>query len=197
MRLSRNFTLNEFLVSQTAERSGGEMQEMQSNPSSDVVRNLQYLTNKSLQPIRTLLKTSLTVSSGYRCELLNTQIGGSKTSQHMVGEAADLSLSSEFLHRTSRQRIKHIIREKIRHETGAYPSDKANANFYLFACICLYLDELDVDQVIHEYGDDGSPKWVHISCSRSEKNKRQILIKRQGEGYIQLDKNQALKLGCD
>lgn len=196
MKLSNNFSLNEFLVSQTAERIGGEILEQQSNPSSDVVRNLRYLTIKTLQPMRTLLKTSMSISSGYRCELLNTAIKGSKTSQHIKGEAADISLSSEFLGRGSRQRAKSILREKIRAETGIYPRDNVSANYYLFACVCMYLDEMDIDQVIHEYGEDGAPGWVHISASRDGKNRRQILVKRRGEGYLELGVNEGLKLGC-
>jgi hypothetical protein len=172
------------------------MLEQQRNPGAQVIRNLRYLALKTLQPLRSLLRSSIAVSSGYRCEALNSAINGSKTSQHMKGEAADISLSNEFLTRPSRQRIRNIMRNKVRAETGLFPRDTVNANYYLFACICMYLDELDVDQVIHEYGEDGAPSWVHVSCSRDDRNRRQILIKRSGEGYIELTLNEAIKLGC-
>lgn len=196
MKLSKNFSLNEFLTSQMAERTGGDMLDQQRNPNADIVRNLQYLTTTTLQPMRNLLLSSMHVSSGYRCEALNKAIKGSETSQHIKGEAADVSLSNEFLTRPSRSRARNIVREKIRAKTGRHPQGTANSNFYLFATICMYLEELDVDQVIHEYGTDGAPGWVHVSTSRGERNKRQILIKRRGEGYIELSLNQALELGC-
>ena len=51
-----------------------------------------------------------------------------------------------------------------------------NENFFLFAYVCMNLDELDVDQVIHEYGEGfGHPSWVHISTSKRQ-DKRQILM---------------------
>ncbi|MFH1489803.1 MAG: hypothetical protein ABII06_12955 [Pseudomonadota bacterium] len=50
-----------------------------------------------------------------------------------------------------------------------------NQNFYLFTYLCIHLEELDVDQVIHEYGEGyGNPAWVHISASQRQ-DKRQIL----------------------
>ena len=35
------------------------------------------------------------VNSGYRCEALNKAIGGAKSSQHMLGEAADITVGSK------------------------------------------------------------------------------------------------------
>ena len=196
MKLSNNFSLNEFLISQRAEREGGDMLEAQRNPNADIVRNLGYLTITTLQPLRNLLKSSMYISSGYRCPELNSAIKGSSTSQHMKGEAADVTLSNEFLTRSSRARARNIMMEKIRSVTGRFPRDNTNSNFYLFACICMYMDDLDVDQIIHEYGKDGAPGWVHVSTSRNDRNKREILIKRTGEDYIKLSLNQALELGC-
>jgi hypothetical protein len=51
-----------------------------------------------------------------------------------------------------------------------------NPNFMLFAYVCLNLKELDIDQVIHEYGEDfGRPAWVHIASSRRQ-DKHQVLM---------------------
>ena len=196
MRLSENFSLDELLISQVAERTGGDMLREQTNPDQRIIRNLGYLSRQTLQPLRTLLKTAITVSSGYRCPALNSPIKGSSSSQHMQGEAADLSISSELLHRASRERVREIVEEKVRLELGQRIRPNANANFYLFATACFYLSELDVDQLIHEYGKDGAPAWVHISSSQDQRNRRQILVKRKGEGYVELSLPQALLLGC-
>ena len=69
--------------------------------------------------------------------------------------------------------------------------------FYLFAFVCLHLDELDIDQVIHEKGDGpGNPAWIHISAS-TEKNKREIkaigCYAKKGNQVLSLE--DALKLG--
>ena len=84
MMLSPNFTLDEFLVSQTAARNGIDM-----TPSPRVIDNLERLAQQFLQPIRDEANSPVIISSGYRPELLNTMIGGSKTSAHRFGRAAD------------------------------------------------------------------------------------------------------------
>jgi len=86
MRISKSFVLDEFLVSQTAERNGIDMA-----PPDDVMENLHILVNTCLQPLRDSLGSVIYISSGYRPMVLNTLIGGSKTSAHMTGSAADFN----------------------------------------------------------------------------------------------------------
>jgi hypothetical protein len=87
-RLSKNFTLEEFLVSQTAVRHGIDM-----TPPPEVVANLTRLCETVLQPLREAVNASIFISSGYRPEDLNSLIGGSRTSQHRFGNAADISVA--------------------------------------------------------------------------------------------------------
>lgn len=47
------------------------------------------LTHAVLQPLRDELGTPVTITSGYRSPQLNSLVGGSKTCQHMRGEAVD------------------------------------------------------------------------------------------------------------
>jgi zinc D-Ala-D-Ala carboxypeptidase len=86
-KLSKNFTLHELLTSQTAVRQGYNEQ---FEPSKQVVDNLENLCTKILQPLRDGIRCSVKVSSGFRCPRVNTAIGGSKTSQHLAGQAADI-----------------------------------------------------------------------------------------------------------
>ena len=51
--------------------------------------SLRALCVDLLEPIRAHFGKPITINSGYRCLALNTAIKGSKTSQHMKGEAAD------------------------------------------------------------------------------------------------------------
>ncbi len=196
MRLSENFYLEEFLISETAERHGGDMLEQQRNPDPAVLHNIEYLVQHTLQPLRTLLKTAMTLSSGYRCLPLNRAIGSRDTSQHVLGQAADIKLSNEIANSVSRTRIKSIIHSKVRNVTGKPLRSDINANFYLFATACFYRDELDIDQVIHEFGADGRPSWVHLSSSSDpDRDKRQILVINSG-GTRVIDLEEALNLGC-
>ena len=60
-------------------------------PGDYVLENLTVLCNDYLEPIRKALGgVSIYISSGFRPLALNTAIGGSLTSAHMVGRAGDL-----------------------------------------------------------------------------------------------------------
>ena len=87
MKLSKNFELGEFLVSQTATRQGFKEQ---FTPPDQVIDNLQCLCVRLLQPLRDSLPGVMRVSSGYRCERLNKQIGSTPNSQHVKGQVADI-----------------------------------------------------------------------------------------------------------
>lgn len=87
MNLSNNFRLVEFLVSQTAERQGISM-----SADVQIVSNLTKLCETVLQPIRDAADSPISISSGYRPPELNEAIGGSKTSAHMRGMAADFQI---------------------------------------------------------------------------------------------------------
>lgn len=89
MRLSKNFTLEEFLVSQTAERHGIDM-----TPSDEVKESIRRLVQGCLQPLRDETGP-IFISSGFRPLELNTRIGGSKTSEHVNGNAVDFKVSGQ------------------------------------------------------------------------------------------------------
>ena len=88
MKLSKNFRLDEFLVSETAERRGIDM-----TPNSAVIENIRRLVEDCMQPIRDHLDRPIFITSGYRPLELNNAIGGSRTSAHMSGSAADFVVS--------------------------------------------------------------------------------------------------------
>jgi zinc D-Ala-D-Ala carboxypeptidase len=84
MRLSENFSLEELTASETAARRG-----IDNTPSEEVINNLKRLA-AALQEVRALLNNrSILVSSGYRSPELNQAVGGSATSDHCKGLAAD------------------------------------------------------------------------------------------------------------
>ena len=87
MRLSPNFTLPEMERSQTALRLG-----IDNRAPQEAVGRLGLLCTAVLQPIRDHFG-AVHVSSGYRSPALNARIGGSRRSQHMRGEAADIVIA--------------------------------------------------------------------------------------------------------
>lgn len=89
IRFSKHFVLSEFTKSVTAERYY-----IKNNPRQEVIENLQCLVSLILEPAREQMGEPIVISSGYRCKKLNELVGGARNSQHMKGEAADISLPS-------------------------------------------------------------------------------------------------------
>ena len=87
MQLSKNFSLKELTASQTAERMG-----LDNNPSEAQVENLRLLSERVLQPVRDHFNKVVTISSGYRNEILSQKIGSSSKSQHCLAMAADFEI---------------------------------------------------------------------------------------------------------
>lgn len=84
LRLTEHFTLDEFIVSQTAARLG-----IDNTPTQEIVDHLRHLCSTILEPARAALGP-LHISSGYRCPALNVATKGAADSQHMLGYAADV-----------------------------------------------------------------------------------------------------------
>lgn len=86
MKLTEHFLLEEFVQSDTARRL-----KIDNTPTAEAAANLTLLAVHVLEPARKAFGKSITISSGYRCNKLNRAVGGVATSQHMRGQAADLS----------------------------------------------------------------------------------------------------------
>ena len=85
MQLSKNLSLREVTKSITAERLG-----INNAPDKEDIANLIEIATNVFQPLRDHFDVPIAVSSGFRCKELNKAVGGSKTSEHMVGRALDL-----------------------------------------------------------------------------------------------------------
>jgi len=84
MKLSKNFDLEEFTASETADRMG-----IDNTPDGEVINNIQRLVTDLLQPLRSLYGKPIYINSGYRSKELNEAVGGVETSYHRRGLAAD------------------------------------------------------------------------------------------------------------
>lgn len=148
IKLSKNFTLEELINSPTA-----KAKKINNKPNKEVTENLTKLVTNILQPIRDKWNAPIVITSGYRSVELNKAVGGSPTSQHRTGDAAD-------------------IRTK---------SDEEIDNLALFNMIKRMIEEgkIIVGQLIWEYGSNNGPDWIHVS-NPSNKHKNQVLrIKRK------------------
>lgn len=87
MKLSRNFTLEELYFSPTAVQSG-----IHNVPGLNETECLRQLAVNILQPVREHFNSPVTIRSGYRSAPLNRAVGGAPDSQHMRGQAADITI---------------------------------------------------------------------------------------------------------
>lgn len=85
MQLTENFSLAQLTASEIAAREG-----IDNSPPPEAVANLALLA-AGLEQVQALLGAPLEVSSGYRCPELNRAVGGSASSQHTQGMAADFT----------------------------------------------------------------------------------------------------------
>lgn len=83
--MGKYFTIAEMVKSETADRRG-----IDNRLPKALICNVDGLIDNVLDPLREAYGKPVIVTSGYRCEALNKAVGGSKTSEHMKGMAADI-----------------------------------------------------------------------------------------------------------
>lgn len=111
MKLSDNYTLENLINSHTAAKNN-----INNAPfAPEIIYNLKELAVNVMEPLRKLFKYK--INSGYRCLALNIILKGSKTSQHMKGQAVDI----KPLNLTVEEAIKlirhsNIIYDQLIHE---------------------------------------------------------------------------------
>lgn len=84
--VSKNFDYKEF---EKTDVPG--MQVKNTITSVDVRDSIKELVDTVIQPLRDAWGKPLAINSGYRCPEVNKAVGGVPTSQHVFGEACDVS----------------------------------------------------------------------------------------------------------
>lgn len=128
MKLSTHFSLEELTHSVTAHNRG-----IDNSPSDAVLFELKKLAENVLEPLRLAYGKPIVVTSGYRCLELNKAVRGAATSQHLKGQAADI--------------------------TSLANTPEENKRLFDCAVRLIESGKIRVGQCIDEYGY----KWVHIS----------------------------------
>ncbi len=145
-KISSNITLYEATKSITANRKG-----INNIPNDDQLKNMKMIAENVFELLRRGLGDNpIYIASFFRCEELNTLIGGASGSQHMAinGAAMDLDVDNS---------------------THLY-------NYQLFNYI---KDHLDYDQILWEFGTDLNPDWVHVSYKKEGNRKEALRVSKK------------------
>lgn len=88
--ISEHISYEEATLSPTALRHS-----ITNEPTPEIILSMEMVAQACFEPMREWYGKPLRVNSFYRCTLLNTLVLGSKTSQHVKGEAIDISAGSK------------------------------------------------------------------------------------------------------
>lgn len=121
------FTIEELCRSSKAKSLG-----IDNTPTQEAVENLTKLITECLNPIREAYGKGISITSGYRSPAVNEAVGGSSTSQHMKGQAADMQVTSDgslrdlFLACIAFKNFDQLINERSGNSKWIHISYKAN-----------------------------------------------------------------------
>ena len=96
-------------MKELAKSSTADKLSIDNTPTPEASAQLSNLVTHVLDPLREMYGKAITVNSGYRCPKLNDAVGGAKTSQHMRGEAADITAGSK----TENKKLFELIRDNL------------------------------------------------------------------------------------
>lgn len=175
--LDKNKPVENFSVSEALKSSTGLNHEIEEQFFVDksiidaISENLVYA-----QMFRDEMKVPIRISSGYRCEKLNKIIGGATKSDHLYKNgsgALDLQTNHpnyNWLNTPNQKLFGKII---AMYNSGILKGFR---------------------QLIHEFGSDDEPIWVHFSTNRND-NKNQILDIKRGRGYEDITSRYIIEKG--
>ena len=131
-KLSRNFDWSEFTKSDTAAR----LHINNAITSWEVRDNIKALVDDVLQPLRDAWGGPLFINSGYRCLELNKAVGGVPTSQHVLGQGADVGCTDPLALARLIKRMRLDVDQVILYPSFvhiSYRRDGCNRNRFLYS----------------------------------------------------------------
>ncbi len=116
MQISKHFSLAEMTFTSTKHKN---------MPNEEQVIALKALCENVLEPIRGHFDKPITIHSAFRSPEVNKSVGGAASSQHLKGEAADITIRG-----VANVDIYNFIRDNLVHDQViAEKLNKNNGNF--------------------------------------------------------------------
>ena len=107
-KISGHFTMFDVVNSATA-----LARKIDNRPTAQVVTNATALIKNVLEPIRNHFNSPLNVNCMYRSPNLNKAVGGVSTSQHVKGQAADITVNNHSIQEVFNYIKKNLIYDQV------------------------------------------------------------------------------------
>ena len=146
MKISKYISYEEAIKSQTAERKNIDNQ-----PDTEQTERMKYVAKSVFDKVREAMGVPLYVSSFFRCPELNKAIGGSKTSQHCLGEAIDID------HPTLNKKVFEYIKDNLKFDQLIWEFGDESSPAWVH--VSLKKDGVNRKQVLIAYKDKGKTKY--------------------------------------
>lgn len=146
MKISKYISYEEAIKSQTAERKNIDNQ-----PDTEQTERMKYVAKNVFDKVREAMGVPLYVSSFFRCPELNKAIGGSKTSQHCLGEAIDID------HPTLNKKVFEYIKDNLKFDQLIWEFGDESSPAWVH--VSLKKDGVNRKQVLIAYKDKGKTKY--------------------------------------
>lgn len=126
--MAKYFTVAEMLKSETAEKN-----QINNTPSAEVEQNIEELL-VVLDDLREFYGKPIKITSGYRCTELNKLVGGSPTSAHVIGYAADLQPMGDTFENFKASVLKWLKKSRVKFDQCIIERNKSTqwVHFGLF-----------------------------------------------------------------
>lgn len=141
MQLTEHFLLEEFTLSSTALALG-----LDNTPTAEHLERLRHVAER-MEAVRALFNAPIEITSGYRNPQVNAAVGGTPTSAHALGYAADFRVHGFH----DLEAAKRIRDSGIKFDQLIYEKNR---------CVHISFDPRLRQQVLRQPGGPGSP--VHV-----------------------------------
>jgi len=111
--ISKHITYNEAVYSDTAKRLG-----IKNTPNEEQLVNMKIVANFVFEPLRNHFNTNIGISSFFRSKALNKAIKGSKSSQHVKGEAIDID--ADIYNKITNKQIFDYVKDNLEFDQLIY-----------------------------------------------------------------------------
>jgi hypothetical protein len=157
MKISEHCTYKEGIRSTTALRLG-----IDNTPDIETLKAMELVAEKVFEPVREFIARPIRVNSFFRSKALNTAIGGSKTSQHMKGQAMDIDIP-------------------YGHEANAKMFDFIKDNLDFDQLIWEFGDDKNPDWIHVSYACDASNRNIILKAVKENGRTKYIRIDQDGK----------------